>query len=357
MPSLSRRKLLAGCAAGLTAGLAGCADPDAAMFIESVSDPTAIATKATTAPDSRDSQTTDLVAETVDGGTNRTSPDGHGNPPYQPDRPVRYNGTVYDIAWEETDRQQSRTEYVLSLTIYEKAADRDPEISFDDLPAVDQERLDSLPRLIGHIQEANESEGLDASFPESHEVQAWYPPADREASVLVPESDYETIGVDGYPVEVSVAPTTVQLDVFAYTASERAASLAAFGRELRSAHRFDLTGLNDAEREFFETVIDEGSFYKGAFDDVEDGVFEGVADQFVSQPALFMSYESEGEWLTRYGGTDYWVTIDFVRMSEYADRLETVDELSVSRRESRRLRRHQNASVLVARQTQSGDRA
>jgi hypothetical protein len=323
MPSLSRRKLLAGCAAGLTASLAGCADPDAVMYVEPVPTATDIATRATTAPDSRDAETVELVDETVAGGTNRTSRNDRGNPPYQPDRPVRYNGTVYDVDWRATGRQQERTEHLLSLTIHDADSDYAPEISFGELPAVDQERLTQLPRFVSHIQEANETAGL----PESFERQAWYPPADREASELVPEPAYDTIAVNGYPVTVAAEPVTIKLAVFAYTATERASSLAAFGRELRSAHRFPLTGLTDAEREFFEMVIEEGSFYKGGFDDVEDGVFKGVADQFVSQPALFTPYESEAEWLTRYDGTDYWVTIDFVQLSEYADRLQTVEEL------------------------------
>ncbi|RJX51819.1 hypothetical protein [Halonotius pteroides] len=323
MPSISRRELLAGCAAGLTAGLAGCADPDAVMYVEPVSAATDIATEATTAPDSRDAETAALVAETVAGGTNRTSRNDRGNPPYQPDRPVRYNGTVYDLDWNATGRQQQRTEHLLSLTIHDADSDYAPEVSFDELPAVDQERLTPLPRVIDNIQEANETAGL----PEPFERQAWYPPAEREASALVPEPAYDTIEVNGYPVTVTVEPVTVQLPVFAYTATERASSLAAFGRELRSAHRFPLTGLSDAEHEFFKMVIEEGSFYKGGFDDVDDGVFEGVADQFVREPALFTPYESEAEWLTRYDGTDYWVTIDFVRMSEHADRIQAVEEL------------------------------
>jgi len=323
MPSLSRRTLLAGCAAGLTAGLAGCVDPDAVMYIESVPAATDIATQATTTPDSRDAETAELVAETVDGGTNRTSRDDRGNPPYQPDRPVRYNGAVYDIDWNATGRQQQRTEYLLSLTIHDADSDYTAEISVDELPAVDQQRLTPLPRVINHIEEANETAGL----PEPFERQAWYPPADREASALVPEPAYDTIAVNGYPVTVAVEPVAVQLAVFAYTATERASSLAAFGRALRSTHRFLLTGLSDAEREFFEMVVAEGSFYKGGFDDVDDGVFEGVAEQFVRQPALFTQHESEAEWLTRYDGTDYWVTIDFVRMSEYADRIQPIEEL------------------------------
>jgi len=331
MPSISRRELLAGCAAGLTAGLAGCADPDAVMYVEPVPTATDIATKATTAPDSRDAETAELVAETVAGGTNRTSQDDRGNPPYRPGRPVRYTGTVYDLDWNATGRHRQRTEHRLSLTIHDADSDYAPEVSFDELPAVDQERLTSLPRNIDAIQEANETAGL----PQPFERQVWYPPAEREASALVPEPAYDTIAVNGYPVTVTVDPVTVRLPVFAYTATERASSLAAFGRELRSAHRFRLTGLSDAEREFFEMVIKEGSFYKGSFDDVDDGVFEGVADRFVRQPALFTpeaiksddSYESEAEWLTRYDGTDYWVTIDFVQLSEYADRIYLVEEL------------------------------
>ena len=158
---------------------ADCADPDAAIFVKPFPSPTGIATEATTTPDSRGSEPTELVAETVAGGANRTSPDGRGNPPYQPDRPVRYNGSVSDIAWTTTDRQRDRTEYLLSLTVYGTDTDREPEIAFDELPAVDRERLRFLPRLIGHITEANESEGIDASFPESPERQAWNPPAGR----------------------------------------------------------------------------------------------------------------------------------------------------------------------------------
>ena len=90
--------------------------------------------------------------------------------------------------------------------------------------------------------------------------------------------------------------------------------------------RKSVSGLSEAERELFERVRSEGSFYKGAFDDVPDGAFKGLADHFVTHPAIFVE-DSTGEWLTRYDGTDYWVEIDFVLVEEYESRLERVESL------------------------------
>jgi len=47
---VSRRRLLATCAAGAIDGLAGCADPDVAMFVEQVSTDRAIAERAPSQP-------------------------------------------------------------------------------------------------------------------------------------------------------------------------------------------------------------------------------------------------------------------------------------------------------------------
>jgi len=317
MDSLSRRKLLGGCAAGLLAGLAGCS-ADAAMFVEAVDTPTAIGRKATDGPERqpRDSDRAELIAAAVDGGTNRT--DSHG-PPYQPDRPVAHNDTVYDLSWSEASRETSRTEYRIEMAVVDD--DRATDASFGELPAVDRERLERYPELID-----NYVENPEAEVPEAVAYPIYYPPAEREGSAIVPDPQYDTLSVAGQPVALSVEPTTVSLDVYQYAATERAPSVAAFGRELRRDHLFELTGLSETEREFFDRVRSEGSFYKGSFDDVPDGAFEGLADHFVSQPAIFVE-NSTGEWLTRYEGTDYWVEIDFVLLEEYEQRLHAVESL------------------------------
>ncbi|MFB6294052.1 MAG: hypothetical protein ABEH60_07315 [Halonotius sp.] len=317
MDSLSRRKLLGGCAAGLLAGLAGCS-ADAAMFVEPVETATAIGRKATDAPSREQpgSDRAELVAAAVDGGTNRT--DSYG-PPYQPDRPVVHNDTVYNLTWSEATRDTSRTEYKIEMAPSDD--DSATDASFADLPAVDRKRLQRYPDLI-----QNYAENSEAEVPERVAYRIYYPPAEREASAIVPDPQYDTLSVAGQPVELSVEPTTVSLDVYRYTATERAPSVAAFGRELRREHRFELSGLSKPEREFFDRVRSEGSFYKGAFDDVPDGAFKGLADHFVAEPAIFVE-NTTGEWLTRYEGTDYWVEIDFVLLEEYADRLRAVESL------------------------------
>jgi hypothetical protein len=318
MDSLSRRKLLGGCAAGLLAGLAGCS-ADAAMFVEPVETATAIGRKATDGSERapRDSDRAELVAAAVDGGTNRT--DSYG-PPYQPDRPVVHNDTVYNLTWSEATRDTSRTEYEIGMTVYDD--DRATDAEFADLPAVDRERVDP-----GMVETAvRRVEDTDEEFPVDYGAQFYWPPAEREQSALVPEPQYDTIEIAGQPVELSVEPTTVSLDVYRYTATERAPSVAAFGRDLRREHRFELSGLSKPEREFFDRVRSEGSFYKGSFDDVPDGAFKGLADHFVAEPAIFVE-NTTGEWLTRYEGTDYWVEIDFVLLEEYEQRLRAVESL------------------------------
>jgi hypothetical protein len=158
------------------------------------------------------------------------------------------------------------------------------------------------------------------------QLQDQYTAVELDASALVPESEYEVIAIEGYPVTVSVRSTTVSADIYRYTATERASTLAAFGRELRATHQFELTGLTETERGFFESVIADGSYYQGGLSDDSEAAFSGVADRLVAQPALFVE-DRQAEWLLEYNGSDYWVTVDFVRMNEYASQLEAVNEL------------------------------
>ncbi|ERH08171.1 MAG: hypothetical protein J07HN4v3_00537 [Halonotius sp. J07HN4] len=317
MTSITRRKLLGGCAVGLTAGLAGCGG-DAAMFVTAVDTPRTIGQQATESPtkDRPDSETAALVAEAINNGTNRTH---RSTAPYQPDRPVVYNETVYELGWSEADRDTSRTEYKITMTTYDD--DRETGVSFEELPAVDRERLERYPELT-----QNYAENPEAEFPKQLVYRIYYPPAERGQSAIVPDPQYDTLSVAGQPAEIAVEPTTVSLDVYQYTATERAPSVEAFGREIRRNHRFELSGLSEAERKLFDRVRSDGSFYMGAFDDVPDGAFEGLADQFVSHPAIIVE-DSTGEWLTRYEGTDYWVEFDFILLEEYESRLERVESV------------------------------
>jgi len=205
------------------------------------------------------------------------------------------------------------------MTVYDD--DRATDASFEELPAVDRERLERYPELIQNYVENSEAE-----FPRELIYEIYYPPAEREQSAIVPEPQYNTLSVTDQPVELTVEPITVSLDVYQYTATERAPSVTAFGEELRQKHRFELSGLSEDERKLFDRLREEGSFYKGAFDDVPDGVFTGLADHFVTHPAIFVE-GSTGEWLTQYDGTDYWVEIDFVLLEEYESRLERVESL------------------------------
>jgi hypothetical protein len=302
------------------AGLAGCADPDVAMFVDRVSTDRAIGERATIRPDA-DSEAAAIVANATDNGTEATQDGPAERAPFEPDRPVVSNGTVYDLQWESTGRFETRTEYVVSLTVHED--DRETDIEFADLPEIDRDRLGRFRRRVERYADEDAAE----ESPPRATFQHRYSDAEAAASALVPEPEYDTIAIAGYPVGVDVRSTTVEADIYRYTATERAPTLAAFGSDLRDRHRVALTGLSEAEREFFEHVIDDnGSYYQGSLDADYEDAFAAFADRLVDEPALFVE-DREGEWLVGYEGRDYWVTVDFVRMEEYANQLERVDSL------------------------------
>lgn len=317
--SLSRRRLLGTCAAAATAGLAGCADPDVAMFVDSVSTNRAIAEQATLGPD-RYERYTSVVANATRNGTGADLPQRgpEERPPFRPDRPVVHNGSVYDLTWESTPRTETHTEYVISLTAHDD--DRETDTEFAALPEIDRERLDYFRRRL-----ARHDPDSDQSLPQM-ELQYRYTDAEASASALVPESEYDVIAIEGYPVTVDIRSKTVSAEIYRYSATERASTLAAFGSELRARHSFELTGLSERERDFFEAVISDGSYYQGGFNDDYEEAFMTLADRLVAQPALFVE-DREGEWLVEYDGSNYWVTVDFVRMHEYAEQLHAVDSL------------------------------
>lgn len=307
--ALHRREFLAACAVGMTGALAGCADPDVAMFVEAVPTDRAVAEQATLQPD-RYGQYRSLVGDAVDGGTDRPAETGD-DPPFEPDRPVVHDGAVYDLAWTPTDREETRTEHAISVTVHDDG--REVDATFDELPEPDRDRLAQVQRAVERAVD-DETRLLP-----SLTVQHHYAAAEQTRSALVPEPRYDVVEVGGRPATIDVSEETVTLPVFRYTARERAATLAAFGATLRSRHRVALSGLSGAERDFFESVRSEGSTYE-----TQEG-FEGVADRLVAEPALFVAGR-EGAWLVEYGSRDYWVTVDFVRMPEYADRLAEVEE-------------------------------
>ena len=320
-PQLSRRRLLATCAVGAMGALAGCADPDVAMFVDRLSSDHAIAERATRQPDA-DREFASVMANATANGTEVADDGPAEGPPFEPDRPVVYNGTVHDLHWEAAGRTEPRTEFVVALTVH--ADDRETDAAFADLPAIDRERLDGLRRRI----EEYDPEADDESSPLELGFQQQYTDAEQAESALVPQPEYDTIAIAGRPVSVDVrSERVVEQDLYRYTTTERAPTLAAFGQELRDRHQVELTGLSEAEQEFFEAVIaDNGSYYQGSLDREYAEAFAAFADRLVAEPALFVD-NRKGEWLVAYDGRDYWVTVDFVRMEEYANWLERVDSL------------------------------
>lgn len=303
----SRRQFLAACATGLAGALAGCVETDAAMFVDPVQTDAAVAERATDAanqPEPRRRDHGTLVADAADGG----AVVGGERAPFQPDRPVAHDDAVYDVRWREAG-SEARTAYRIETTAREDSMG-DPTITWDELPASDQHTLFELRDQL--VREESVEPPVERLF------QRYYDQYALESSVLVPEPEHDVVAVGDYEVEIVVSEVPVDVDLFEYEAVPVADSLAAFGAELRDAYQFALDDLSEDERSILEQAIDEGSYYYGTS---SDQAFEGLAERLVAETAIYVDGR-EGEWLARYDGEPYWIRVDFVRMSEFANDLE-----------------------------------
>jgi hypothetical protein len=280
---MKRRQVLAGAAGALSVALAGCADPTAVLTMTAVSDEE-IAERASTSPS--DSESTRIVRSAAENGSATAS---GTRPPLGVDRTVAFDGAYYDLSRSETPIDD-RLRVTIRVDPGESASDA-ATVAFEELPEVDRE-------LLGRL--VPPPEGRDGAVGAS----AVYDDADREASALVPESDYGAVERDGerYPFEV-IGRDEVDTYEYRYEATRVAEDAAAFADRVRSEYLFELSGLSDAERDIVDEAID-GGYYDGSVSDA----FSSLAERFRAHDAVEPS-DWGGEFLVRYDGTDYWADL------------------------------------------------
>lgn len=288
---MRRRQYLATTAALLGSTLAGCAHPTAVLQMDDISD-VAIAERASRSVD-RHPEHRNLVADAVDEGSANAS---GRSPPLATDEPIEYEGRYYDLTATETGEHES-TEYEIAIdygTGTETPAGT--AIAYEELPEIDRERMDGL---LPPPEDHPENDGPDFATSQPYSDSA------AEASVLVPEQEYDVVVYEGerYAIETGDGRTVTRYE-YRYEAEEIATSAAEYGASVREAYVFTLSELSDAEREVVQTAISDG-YYEGSVDDA----FESVARRFHDHTA-FRSDEWGGEWVTRYEGSIYWANLD-----------------------------------------------
>jgi hypothetical protein len=281
MNGITRRGLLRSVAGGSVVVLAGCADPQAVLELDEVSD-AELADRV--ALDSDD----EVVRRTVENGSYTTEGDLSGLEAPMGERPVVHNGTYYYLSFESEVVSEERL-YALRVENVGSSS-VDGELSYDELPEGDREALSRV-----FDEEGTGEEGFEGG--------AEYPYAEDEyerselvdgATVVYNGSRYE---VEGEQLEV------MERNEYTYTAEEVAEDADAFADWARDEYGFVLDGLSEEERGIVEDAID-GGYYEGS---ASDG-FESLVNRFVEHEAVIRD-EYRGEWVVEYEGTTYYAEL------------------------------------------------
>jgi hypothetical protein len=281
---MRRRQFLASGTALFSVAIAGCAHPPVVLDMdEATADDIADEISMTPEPGSEEYG---LVTSARDNGsTTRTG----RYELFDRTGVVRVNETFYEVS--ETRLASSE------VTVYEVLVDLDPddttselgEIEYDDLPAVDRQRLDPV------FSDENPP-GQDG-----YDIGVDYGPVEEvgNESVFVPKRQYDIIVHEGNRYWVAVNPRTAPEAEYRYEVTTVAPDVEAFAEQVREQYLFPLTDLSDAERSVVEEAIDETYF-----EDTE--AFRSVIDRLRAHQG-FEVESSYGSWLAEYDGDEYTV--------------------------------------------------
>ncbi len=271
--------------AGAAVGLSGCVDPEAVLTMEEVDDQ-GIADNVATGLSPTE---TEAVAEAIENGSATTT---DVTVPFDGGRPVEHEGSYYEVETEEVG-----TETVQRYTVAVEPPEDDVEytdIDFEELPEVDQEKLEPLFRM----DTRRESEG------ERIRAETSYTADEADSSALVPQEEYDAVRRNdtvlylrvGDPRDVEVGEYRYQVELLAESSSE----LADWARE---SYLWELSGLDAGEREIVEEAIDSG-YYEGSVNEE----FRSLARKFEGRPAV-ESTDWGGYYLVEYEGATYWTDL------------------------------------------------
>ncbi|MEY7849638.1 hypothetical protein AB7C87_10635 [Natrarchaeobius sp. A-rgal3] len=300
----TRRAFLASSAIGFATVLAGCVEPGGALTMAPVGTDEEIGAEATLSLESdRDSETLALLEDAHTDG--EATVDGE-RPPFRPDRPLEFRSAVFEVSWAAVD-ERTETGYVVTATIGSEDVG-EPEIAFEDLPAVDRSALAALPERVAAHEDRDEP-ALGAVFEYDRDG------ADLEGSALVPDPEYEVIEVEGEPVGIRSRETETTVHTYRYELEEVASSTAEYGTQLR--HRsVALDSLTDDERELVEEAIEDGR----AVVSRDDDAFVSVGERLLEEEPIYED-EYTGEWLIEYEGALYWTELDALRTRQLVEQL------------------------------------
>jgi hypothetical protein len=306
---MRRRALLATAATSLPALTAGCTGsgglggsnaaaeaPTARLELETLADAN-LPTKVlyTVHPAEGNDETARLFDRILDGGATTKAT----RPPFPEQQHIAYQDGVYELSYEVIEETPA-TRYSVKVDIVTDSVTEAEAIQFADLPEVDQEEF------AAHGLADGDPVGIGTTF--------LYTDAEREQSVLVPESEYSYItwddGAEAEWVVDDAYDTT--LNTYRYTA-DQVATTAEYGQQMRERFTFELTGLPDAQQDIVETAITDGPYVVDP-DETPSDALVTLANRFRGhEQAHGLDEDGEGDlsgtYLVRFQGDVYWTTL------------------------------------------------
>jgi len=292
---MDRRLLSTVALLAVLAMLGGCAHPSGMLSMQPVDDVDLAEEASQSLPEDDDPRPgfdSGVARRAIENGSATTVAP---RPPVEPGLPFRHDGRFYNVTHTVTGTTPG---YSTGVEIdYNASSVEGSVVAYEDLPAVDRDRIEFLVTNPRERHEPGYDFGVGVVYTES----------EAESSVLVTEQEYDAISYEGetYPIRVE-DPERVELDNYRYEATVVAESAEAYGSFLREEYAFTLSGLSDAE----QSVVDEaanGTYYAGSAD--EQG-FASLVERFRSRQAV-TSDEFGGSWVVRYDGQLYWAEMDY----------------------------------------------
>ncbi|SFL60517.1 hypothetical protein SAMN04487950_4342 [Halogranum rubrum] len=310
---MNRRALLAsGAALGLSS-LAGCTGfgvsslaipgPNALLRMTPITD-TGIAERLTYGRVSEDSESYALVSAAIDG----EHPRAEGTScPFPADRTFVFEESVYRLSFTVVDTEPATTT-TFSVTLDPPEGDVSPAdvVAYESLPDVDRAQFERLG------WENLSSVGYGTSFR--------YTTAEIADSVLVPDPEYAVIEWEnGTRAAFEVTGSNdAPVKTYEYSSTRVAESASQFGREIRRAHAFVLSGLSEDERAIVADALDAEDGYVVDSDEPVPNAMQELGARFrahddVEDVDIVRDDEEEstvdGDYLVRYDGDVYWTRV------------------------------------------------
>lgn len=303
---MDRRRFLAATTALLPAA-AGCASPvgeaadDGAAEIPTVAlsmdavDDADVARQVTyhemSAEDRR------LLGRVVEAGSLEV--EWHHEAPLYTATPALHEGAVYRLSESVVDTRPA-VEYGVKVDVPQATPDDAETVQFAALPAADRAVF--------------ERHGLAGGDVVGVGTVLTYTPEEEAASVLVPDPEYDYVDwADGGTAEW-VVEDRWETEQHRYRLSaERVASAAAYGRRVREAYAFELSGLSDAEGDVVETAISEEHGFTVPAEQTPSPAVDGLTDRFRAHDEVAVNRDPDpgvsGTYVVRYEGRVYWTRL------------------------------------------------